>query len=60
MEVGVSVWMGCVEALACRCADGRADVWVCGWACRRVGVWMLMAVNKKGKTKEEKEKRKKH
>ena len=29
-EVGVSVWMGCMEALMCGCADGHADVWVCG------------------------------
>ena len=32
-EVGVSMRMGCVEALSCRRADGRADVWAhgCGW-----------------------------
>ena len=35
---------------------GSAGVQACGWACRRVGVRMRMAVNKKGKTKEEKEK----
>ena len=46
-EVGMSMWMGCVEMLSCRCADGCKQkrkkkktwwvpsVWMGLWVCRR-------------------------
>ena len=33
---------------------GSVGMRACRWACRRVGVWMRMAVSKKGKRKKEK------
>ena len=38
------------------CADGPCGsvvVRACGWACRRVGTWMRMAVNKKEKRRKQ-------
>ena len=32
---------------------GSVVVWACGWACRRVGMWMRMAVNKKEKRRKQ-------
>ena len=32
---------------------GSIVMWACGWACRRVGTWMWMAVNKKEKRRKQ-------